>query len=512
MRKAKKLTAIVCGLTLTLTSVFGCSNKNNPAPTEASSSEADVTISTTAVPQSEEQSAREETSKRDETIPTTKGNTDDATEYNAEGGTKETSGPAGNETKEPVVYADIDTNGALTGFLNMMEGVDAVRMTMDLNMNISNAYPGEFSLGGTDGTIKIRSVDQWDIDKMVMDGTVFFELNTDTMKFSDELLSFAIDKEEIQISTTLPDLLAGLLGGTDQIDMILKQFGGGITFEDVKGVSAFSIPVGTDILNPLKVDESGRRFMLDYLTRVLSEMDARSITGSGNDITIEMNGAFAASIMRSVMKNTQESDYAFLFKYLQENGAPSYNEPELYEAAGRLAKQINKGCTEAGRALNLSADDLVDIFNRYYIEFTDDAGAQLFTSEEEMESSIRALFGGSDYKFATKEEYEQAVEDCEADMREIFKDGFPKIRIRYDDKAKEADISADLTVTDPATGEKITMNFALHMEKAVVSIKKIPNTVEFSEVVRVGYKLFSTFEGLLGPMLSMSDIDISFTN
>ncbi len=510
MRKSKKLMAIACGLTLTLTSVFGCSNKSNPAPTEGSSAEMNDMLSSTDAPKIEEQSKRDDSSNRDETVVSTKGNTEEVTSYYAESNPQGASGSAGNETKEPIEYVDIDTNGSLAGFLNMMEGVDAVRMTMDLNMNISNAYPGEFSLGGTGGTVKIRSVDQWDIDKMIMDGTVFFELNTDTMKFSDELLSFAIDKDEIQISTTLPDLLAGLLGGTDQIDMMLKQFGGEITFEDIKGVSAFSVPVGTGILNPLKVDELGRRFVLDYMTRILEEVDARSITGSGNDITIEMNGAFVASIMRSVVKNTKDSDYAYLFKYLQENGAPSYNEAELYEAAGRLAKQINKGCMEAGRGLNLTADDLVATFHRYYIEFTDDTGAQLFTSEEEMERSIRAIFGATDYRFATKEEYETAVEECEADLREIFKDGFPKIRIRYDDKAKTADISADFTLTDPATGEKIALNFALRMEKAVVSIQKIPDTVEFSEVVRVGYKLFSTFEALLGPILSMSDVDISF--
>ena len=262
-------------------------------------------------------------------------------------------------------------------------------------------------------------------------------------------------------------------------------------------------------MNPLKVDESSRRFLLDYLTRILGEVDARSITGNENDITIELNGAFMASIMRSIVKNTKDSDYAFLFKYLQENGTPAYNDSELYEAADRLAKQINKGCMEAGRGLNLTADDLVESFNRYYIEFTDDTGAQLFASEEEMERSIRAIFGATDYRFATKEEYEEAVKDCEEDLREVFKDGFPKVRIRYDDKAKAADISADFSLTDPATGEKIAMNLVMHMEKAVVSIQKIPNTVEFSEVVRVGYKLFSTFEALLGPILSMSDVNIS---
>ena len=307
MRKSKKLMAIACGLTLTLTSVFGCSNKSNPAPTEGSSAEMNDMLSSTDAPKIEEQSKRDDSSNRDETVVSTKGNTEEATSYYAESKPQGASGSAGNETKEPIEYVDIDTNGSLAGFLNMMEGVDAVRMTMDLNMNISNAYPGEFSLGGTGGTVKIRSVDQWDIDKMIMDGTVFFELNTDTMKFSDELLSFAIDKDEIQMSTTLPDLLAGLLGGTDQIDMMLKQFGGEITFEDIKGVSAFSVPVGTGILNPLKVDELGRRFVLDYMTRILEEVDARSITGSGNDITIEMNGAGKCYISRLFLSKNLQS-------------------------------------------------------------------------------------------------------------------------------------------------------------------------------------------------------------
>lgn len=509
MKKTKRIAAFSMSMVFALTTVFGCTNKNH-----------DIKGAETTVADMLEQeapttdAARQDITQKDDIQPeqTTAGYSREEHGGSSETPAIATSGAAQTDSKtsyDNVEFEDIEVNRALTGFLDMMEGVDAVRMTLDLNMNISNAYPGEFSLGGTGGTVKIRSEDQWDIDKMVMDGTVFFELNTGTVKFSDELLTFAIDKDETQISTTLPDLLAGLLGGTDQIDMMLKQFGGGITYEDIKSVSAFSVPVGTGVMNPLKVDESSRRFLLDYLTRILGEVDARSITGNENDITIELNGAFMGSIMRSIVKNTKDSDYAFLFKYLQENGTPAYNDSELYEAADRLAKQINKGCMEAGRGLNLTADDLVESFNRYYIEFTDDTGAQLFASEEEMERSIRAIFGATDYRFATKEEYEEAVKDCEEDLREVFKDGFPKVRIRYDDKAKAADISADFSLTDPATGEKIAMNLVMHMEKAVVSIQKIPNTVEFSEVVRVGYKLFSTFEALLGPILSMSDVNIS---
>ena len=512
MRRTKKLTTIAASLTLALASACGCSNKNNQGPTESAGAETFDTISTTAAPNMEEPQTNEQDSKKDDSSSATRADRTSAGTTENEQGTNETARRETTDPAKPIEYEDIDTNGSLTGFLNMMDGVDSMRLTMDLNMNISNAYPGEWSLGGTGGSIKIRTEDQWDMEQMILGGTVYFDLNMDTMKFSDELLSFAVDKNEIQISTTLPDLLAGLLGGSDQLDMMLQQFGGGITFDEIKSISAFSIPVGTGILNPTKVDENARQFALDYLTRILSELDARSVTGSGNDITIEVNGAFAASVMRSLAKNTKDSDYTYFFKYLQENGTPSYNDQELYAAAGRLAEQINKGCEAAGRGLNLTADDLINEFNRYYLEFSDDAGAQLFASESEMEESIRNILGAVNDKYATKENYEAAVEEYEAELQEYFKDGYPKIHIHYDDKAKTADISADFAVTDMATGEKIDLNLAIHLEKAVVSIQKIPNTVEFSEVVRVGYKLVNAMGNLMGPMLSMSDLDISFTN
>lgn len=499
MRRTKKLTAIAFGLTLTLSSVFGCSNKSAPEPNENTSSDRYDTISTTDAPRAEEPRSGAETTSA------TKG---DSTEQ----GSNERTTIEGTDPKVPIEYEDIDTNGALAGFLNMMDGVDAMRLTMDLNMNISNAYPGEWSLGGTGGSMKIRTEDQWDMEQMILDGTIFFELDMDEMQFSDELLSFAIDKDEIQISTTLPDLLAGLLGGTDQIDMMLKQFCGGISYKELKGISAFSIPVGTGILNPVKVDESARQYILDYLTRILSELDARCITGSGNDITIEVNGPFAASVMRSIAKNTEESDYSYFFKYMQESGTPSFNETELYEAAGRLAKQINKGCEAAGHAMAFTAEDLINEFNRYYLEFSNQAGEILFTGSDDMDASIRNIIGAANEKYATKDAYEASVEEYEAEMQEYFKDGYPKIRVRYDDEAKTADITADFTATDPATGEKIDFNLVIHMEKATVQIHKIANTVEFSEVVRVGYKLINAMQNLMGPMLSDSEFSISFTN
>ena len=521
MKKMKKIAALSMSLCFSFLSVVGCTNKSSTDSTTEEVVTAAVTeqaaITTEAVT----------TSAQDDTKATTAGNLDEAQENETSETKKDASGsrPTSEETtntnetgaegpKEPVTFEDIDTNSALTGFLNMMDGVDAVKMTFELNMNVANAYPGEWSLGGTDGVVKIKLDCQWDIDRLIADGSLYATVDTDTVKFNDELLSFVIDTHEIQVATKLPDLLADLFGGKEQIDVLMNQFDVQVSFADLQRVCRFNIPIGSAVLNSMKVDEDARQFVLGYLTRILSEVDARSITGSDNDITVEVNGAFLTSLLRSAAKHTKDSDYEFFFKYLQESGTPSYNEAELKAAIDRLSEQINKGLTKANSLFSVSSDDLLDFASRLYGELSDDAGAQMFNDAAEMERTIRSMFEDAAEHIATKEGYEKTVQEYDKELVTVFKDGSPKFRIRYDDKAKTADISADFIVTDEATGEKIDMNCVMHLEKTDVKLQKIKDTVEFSEVVYVSYKFLDAMQGLLGPMMSVTldgfDLSTSF--
>lgn len=519
MKRMKKFAALSMSLCFALASMVGCTNKSSSDPTQTDTASAEVTEQTVA------------TSPADTTAAKTDAETDrgrqDETQWNetttrkdSSGTLSDTDGTVGYEEttsggpKAPVEFEDIDTNDALTGFLNMMDGVDAVKMTFELNMNVANAYPGEWSLGGTDGVVKIKLDSQWDIDRMIADGSLFMTVDTDTVKFNDELLSFVLDTHEIQVATTLPDLLADLFGGKEQIDLMMSQFGVQVSFADLQRVCRFKVPIGSAVLNSVKVDEDARQFVLGYLTRILSEVDARSISGSDNDITVEVNGAFLTSLLRSAAKHTQDSDYEFFFKYLQESGTPSYNEVELKAAIDRLSEQINKGLTKANSLFSISSDDLLDFASQLYGELSDDAGAQMFNDAAEMERTIRNMFEDAAEHIATKEGYEKVVQEYDKELVTVFKDGSPKFRIRYDDKAKTADISADFIVTDEATGEKIDMNCVMHLEKTDVKLQKIEDTVEFSEVVYVGYKFLDAMQGLLGPMMSITldgyDLSTSF--
>ncbi|MBO4478282.1 MAG: hypothetical protein J5757_08170 [Lachnospiraceae bacterium] len=511
MRRMKKFAALSMSLCFAVTSMFGCTKKGSTDPTEADSitTQAD-TAKAAEVEQTEATATVATTTATEDTKPSERGRQDDETQ----GSEAATRNDSSSEPKTPVVFEDIDTNDALTGFLNMMDGVDAVKMTFELNMNVANAYPGEWSLGGTDGVVKIKLDCQWDIDRLIADGSLYATVDTDTVKFNDELLSFVIDTHEIQVATKLPDLLADLFGGKEQIDVLMNQFDVQVSFADLQRVCRFNIPIGSAVLNSMKVDEDARQFVLGYLTRILSEVDARSITGSDNDITVEVNGAFLTSLLRSAAKHTKDSDYEFFFKYLQESGTPSYNEAELKAAIDRLSEQINKGLTKANSLFSVSSDDLLDFASRLYGELSDDAGAQMFNDAAEMERTIRSMFEDAAEHIATKEGYEKTVQEYDKELVTVFKDGSPKFRIRYDDKAKTADISADFIVTDEATGEKIDMNCVMHLEKTDVKLQKIKDTVEFSEVVYVSYKFLDAMQGLLGPMMSVTldgfDLSTSF--
>lgn len=517
MKKMKKIAALSMSLCFAFLSVVGCTNKSS---TDSTTEDA---VTTVATEQAATTTEAVTTFAQDDTKATAAGNQEDAhgnvpseTKKDASGSRPTSEETANtNETtpggsKVPVTFEDIDTNSALTGFLNMMEGVDAVKMKFEMNMNVANAYPGEWSLGGTDGIVKLIVDCQWDIDRMIADGSLYMTVDTDTVKFNDELLRFAVDQQETQIATKLPDLLADLLGGSEQIDVMLSQFGTQVTFADLQRVSNFSIPVGTAVLNPMKVDEDARGFVLEYMTRLLNEVDARSITGSGDDITVEINGAFLSSLLRSAAKNTKDSDYEFFFKYLQESGTPSYNEVEFKAAVDRLSDQINKGLKKAGSLMSFSSEDLLDFADQLYNELSDDFGTGMFADENEMQQMIRGIFDDASEHMATREAYEKVVAEYDKELSTVFKDGNPKIRIRYDDKAKSAEITAVFAITDEATGEKIDLNCALNLEKTTVQLQKIRDTVELSEVVYVGCKLYTALQNLMGPMmgLDMSGFDI----
>ncbi|MBR5347952.1 MAG: hypothetical protein IK125_01805 [Lachnospiraceae bacterium] len=517
MRKKKKIAALAMSLCFAFLSVVGCTNKSSTDSTTEGVATAEVTeqaaITTEAVTTlaSDDKKATTEGNRDEE-----QGNESSETKKDASGSrptseeTANTNETNAEGTKEPVTFEDIDTNSALTGFLNMMEGVDAVKMKFEMNMNVANAYPGEWSLGGTDGIVKLILDCQWDIDRMIADGSVYMTVDTDTVKFNDELLRFAVDRQETQIATKLPDLLADLLGGSEQIDVMLSQFGAQVTFADLQRVCNFTIPMGSAVLNSVKVDETARGFVLEYLTRLLNEVDARSITGSGNDITMEINGAFLSSLLRSAAKNTKDSDYEFFFKYLQESGTPSYNEAEFKAAIDRLSEQINKGLTRAGSLMTFSPEDLLDFADQLYEVISDEIGTGMYADESEMQQMIRSMFQEASEHMATRDAYEKVVAEYDQELSTVFKDGCPKIRIRYDDKAKSAEITASFVITDEATGEKIDLNCALNMEKTTVELRKIPDTVELSEVVYVGCKLYTALQNLMGPMmgLDMSGFDI----
>ena len=495
MRKMKKIAALSMSLLLAFSSAAGCTKKSSKDMTQ----EENVTIGST-------QQTTEDMPSSFPAFEETKPRTDmDATQGQASGSETKNAEQTSDEfaTSKDIKFDEIETSDSLTKVLNMMDGVTSMLMKFQVIANIDNTYPGEWSLGGTSGYVRLRMESQWDMDRLIGDGYANLDINTNSIRFSDELLHYVLDKNEMQVATTLPVLLSNLLGGQEQIDMMLKQFGLQITFDDIQRISRFTIPVGSGIMNPSKLDESARSFFMDYLSRILREVDASCITVGEDEINLELNGALVASLMRSMAKNTNESDYRFFYKYLQESGTPSYNETELKAAAGRLADQINIGFKNVGAPVSVTEEDLLSMFGRLYSEVSDGVGAQLFMSEEEMRSQLESFLSEARAHTASKESYEAFKKELDQELQHNFKDGFPTLTIHYDDANKILALSASFVVTDEATGEKINMVAKANVQEYEVEIHKIDNTVPFSDVVSVGYKVFQSMGPLLGAVLGI---------
>jgi|GEM_PF-2804205 len=519
MKKLRKITAFSIGLTFALSSIVGCSKSSNDSiesgsVTAESTTCAIVSDGTDPALDSTTQTKEALTKEAWEVATTVAETKATEAENNASSGeTKPAEKTDGSKTygrddlvpgtdtadeTTTVTFEAIETNDALVAILDMLEGIGSVKMNMEMNVNMN----GVDGLAGSESSFKLRAESQWDVEEMIGDGSIYAQIDSGKIKFSDELVHYSLDKREGQFSTKLPDLLSDLMGGKDQVDLFLKQAGTKITFQEIRKISAFRIPIGSSVLNPQKVDSDARKFALDYLRRVFSEIDAACIEEDGQNITVEINGALVASFVRSVAKNTLDSDYKQFYKYLQESGTPTFNETELKTAAGRLANQINTGLAKAGVTKTVLTEDILSAIQNLYSEVSDNAGAQLFESEEELENMFSDFLNTAYKELASKEDYEKYIVQNDEEIKDIFRDGYPKVRIIYDDKAKKMTASADFAITDAATGQKIDMNLVLHIEETEVKITKIPNTVDFSEVVCVGYKLIEAMEKVMGSIFT----------
>ena len=520
MRRSKKLAAVSMSAMLALSSMAGCTKKDaGDETTQATvATQPDTTAevqTTTAAPADTTAAAVQENTeaggdKANATEPdkATEAPTTEKVEPTTEKvePTTEKVEPTTEKveptTKEvtPGTFYEIETSDALAKLLDVVSDAKQQSSKVEISVDLGDMLAGQIGLTGVKADFVIDGF--IDLDAMKASGTVGVNLNAKELKIDGDLLRFALAQDYSAINIDAVSLVSKVFGSEEALSALLQGTGLPITTSDIKKMTSVKIPMGTNVVDFKALDGDALAFAKDYSKRILSGLDARSISTDGKKVVITPDGALVASIARSVIVNSTDEDIDKLFEILPKV-MPTLNEKNFETGMKAIVAEIEKGAKAAGMDTSeLNLDDISSKIDELKKQIQDELGT-LMQDTEDTKAKLKASLAEIKEKFAevkTEEEYNEAIDEINNQIKSVFPNGLPQIVIEADANGMKVTFEGEMPIPEAVAEDAGSVKFSVKAtcQNNTGKFEDVKDASDLSEVVEAVLNIVKTMEAQQG--------------